>query len=173
MKDIVLETPRLELKMIHTNDAPFYVELFNSKGWLLNIGDRNIKSNEDAEAYIEKNYLPEYEKNGYGSYTVHLKETGETIGACGLYKREVLEDPDIGFAFLDQHQGKGFGYESARAVIEYAFKILKINTILGCTLPTNTPSIKLLQKLGLKEIGTVRLGEKEEELTLFSIKYKK
>lgn len=171
MKHTLLETPRLVLKMIETGDAPFYVKLFNSKGWLQNIGDRNIHSNEDAVAYIEKHYLPEYKNHGYGSYTVNLKETGETIGACGLYKRDVLEDPDIGFAFLDSHQGMGFGYESASAVMEYALKTLKIKTILGFTLPTNIPSVKLLQKLGLKETGTFRFGEEEEELLLFSNKY--
>jgi RimJ/RimL family protein N-acetyltransferase len=173
MNNTVLETSRLVLKKIDTNDAPFYVKLFNSKGWLQNIGDRNIKSNDDAVAYIKKHYLPEYEKNGYGSYTVNLKETGETIGACGLYKRDVLEDPDIGFAFLDAYHGKGYGYESASAIMEYALTSLDIQTILGFTLPTNVASIKLLEKLGLKETGTFRFGDEEEELLLFSNNYKK
>lgn len=164
----LLETNRLRLHEITVADAPFYVKLFNSEGWLKYIGDRNVHTIADAENYIRKNYLPSYEKHGYGSYTVQLKETGETIGACGLYKRDNLEHPDIGFAFLGEYLGKGYGYEAAAAVMEYGQTTLGIQKILGFTLENNVASIMLLEKLGLQKSGTYLFENDEEELLLFS-----
>lgn len=164
----LLETKRLELHKITVDDAPFYLKLFNSESWLQFIGDRKVRSISDAKVYIKKNYLPSYETHGYGSYTVRLKKNGDTIGACGLYKREGLEHPDIGFAFLHEYTGKGYGYESAKAVLDYARDTLKIETILGFTVHYNTASIKLLEKLGLQPAGTYRFKDDAEELMLFS-----
>ena len=164
----LLETNRLELHKISEDDAPFYLKLFNSESWLRFIGDRKVRSVEDAKAYIRKNYLPSYELHGYGSYTVRLKSSGKTVGACGLYKREGLDDPDIGFAFLHEYTGRGYGYESAKAVMNYARNTLGIGTILGFTVHYNTASIKLLEKLGLRETGTFRFDDDSEELLLFS-----
>ena len=164
-----ITTERLVLKEISIDDAPFYVKLFNSEGWLTFIGDRNIKTEAQAKAYIEKNYLPSYKTHGYGSYTVNLKETGETIGACGLYKRDNLDHPDIGFAFLPEFIGKGYGFEAANAVMEFAKTELKLTTILGFTVANNIASVALLKKLGLKESGTYTFPDDPEELLLFRI----
>ncbi|MEL6809848.1 MAG: GNAT family N-acetyltransferase [Bacteroidota bacterium] len=167
----LIQTERLQLQQISLKDAPFYVQLFNTEAWLKYIGDRNVRSVSQAEAYIEKNYLPSYKKHGYGAYTVKLKETGQTIGACGLYKRDSLEYPDIGFSFLTEYIGKGYGFEAASAVLEYARDVLGLNTILGVTVSYNTASIKLLEKLGLRQKGTFTFHNDPEELLLFQIKY--
>jgi RimJ/RimL family protein N-acetyltransferase len=164
----IIETPRLRLHKITVADAPFYLKLFNSEGWIKYVGDRAVHTIADAEAYIKKNYLPSYEKHGYGSYTVQLKETNETIGACGLYKRDNLDDPDIGFAFLSEHLNKGYGFEAASAVMDYAKTTLGIQKVLGFTSENNIASILLLEKLGLQKTGTYRFQNDVEELLLFS-----
>jgi len=164
----VIETERLLLRQITLADAPFYVELLNSKGWLTYIGDRKVRSVADAEAYIQKYYLPTYEKYGYGSYTVRLKECGTTIGTVGLYRRENLDHPDIGFAFLESYAGKGYGFEATSALIRYVKNHFEITTILGFTMRENQASIALLQKLGLQEIGVYLFEREAEELLLFS-----
>lgn len=163
----MIETERLEIREYTLNDAPFIFKLMNSDGWLKNIGDRNIYTVADAEAYLKKNYMSSYELHGFGPFLVTLKETGEPIGSAGLYKRNNLENPDIGFAFLPEFANKGYAFESAKAVMDYAFQTLKLKKILGFTLPENTSSIKLLKKLGLSEIGTYKY-ENGEELLLFS-----
>ena len=165
---ISFETERLKLREYTKDDAPFIFELMNSEGWLKYIGDRNIKSVEDAKAYIKEKYLPSYDLNGHGAYIVILKSNGKPIGSCGLYKREDLEHPDIGFAFLTEYLGKGYGFESAHAILHYAKETLKITTILGFTLPENIASIKLLEKLGLKNSGIYEMKDDPEVLLLFS-----
>lgn len=163
----MIHTERLELREYTLKDAPFIYKLMNSEGWLKNIGDRNINSIKDAEAYMQKNYISSYEKHGFGPFLVSVKETGEPIGSSGLYKRDNLDFPDVGFAFLSEFANRGYAYESAQAVMNYASETLKLQTIVGITLPENSSSIKLLKKLGLSEIGTYKY-ENGEELLLFS-----
>ena len=163
-----IETPRLQLKQICLKDAAFYLKLFNSEGWLKYIGDRNVHSIKDAEDYITKNYLSSYEKHGFGSFVVFLKGTDTAVGTCGLYKRENLEHPDIGFAFLPEYMGKGYGHEAASAVLDYAKQTLAVEVVLGFTVSYNEASIGLLEKIGLKEVGTYTFKDDPEELLLFS-----
>lgn len=162
----MLYTERLQLRKYEIADAPFIFKLMNSEGWLKNIGDRNIKSVADARAYLEKNYLPMYSKYGFGPFLVSLQD-GTPVGSAGLYKRDSLEHPDIGFAFLPEFANKGYAFEAASTVMEFAKDTLQLQTIVGITLETNQPSIKLLKKLGLSEIGTFTY-EDGEELLLFS-----
>lgn len=163
----MIETERLHLRNYTLTDAPFVFSLLNSEGWLKNIGDRKIRTVGDAENYIEMNYFSNYEKYGYGPYLVSLKETGTPIGSAGLYKREGLENPDVGYAFLPQFWNNGFAFEAADAVMQFALNELNIKKIAGITLPDNISSINLLRKLGFTEIGNYAY-EDGETLLLFS-----
>lgn len=160
-------TERLILREFTLNDAPFVYELMNSEGWLKYIGDRTIRTIEDAKLYIEKHYLPSYTTNGYGAYIVSLKSSGELIGSCGLYKRDTLDYPDIGFAFLKKFWHMGYAYEAATAIKKIAMEELGFKTILGITMPDNKSSISLLNKIGFQKMDTIKLGEDDEELHLF------
>lgn len=162
----MLHTERLQLREYVIADAPFIYRLMNSEGWLKNIGDRKIHSVADAQAYMEKNYLPMYAKYGFGPYLVSLHD-GTPLGSAGLYKRDSLDHPDIGFAFLPEFGNKGYAFEAASAVVDFATKALQIQTIVGITLEANQSSIKLLKKLGLHQVGTFTY-EDGEELLLFS-----
>lgn len=161
-----LETDRLIIRKYTRDDAGFIYNLMNSEGWLKYIGDRNINTIEDAKSYLENNYLTCYGKQGFGPYLVLLK-CGTPIGSAGLYKRENLDRPDIGFAFLPEYMNKGYAYEAASAIMKYASEELGLNEIVGFTLPDNVSSIKLLQKLGLSRIGYYNYGG-DENLILFS-----
>lgn len=164
----ILQTERLRIRKFSADDALFMMELTNTADWLRNIGDRNTGSEELARQYLENGNLKSYREHGYGGYLVELKETREPIGMCGLFKRDVLDHPDIGFAFLPGHYGKGYGYEAASAVLRYAFEKLHLTKLLGITLPSNQPSVALLQKIGLKYSGMIILPGDTDELMLFS-----
>lgn len=165
----MIETERLLLKYYTLDEAPFVYKLMNSEGWLRNIGDRKIRTEEDARKYIEINYFGAYEKFGYGPFLVSLKESGVAIGSAGLYKREDLDYPDIGFVFLPEFWHMGYAYEAANAILQYGLSQLHLNVITGITLPDNFSSIKLLKKLGLSERGKYIYKDKNgETLLLFS-----
>jgi len=163
----ILETERLVLRQFELTDAKFIVELVNTPGWLEFIGDRNIRTEEAAIHYLQYGPMKSYKDNGFGLCLVELKE-GTSIGMCGILKRDTLENPDIGFSFLPEFMGKGYAFEIADAVINYAKNSLKLKTIFAITVPTNKRSIQLLEKIGLKFSKTIYTPVDNEELMLFS-----
>ena len=164
----ILETERVILRQFTTADAKFIVELVNSPGWIKFIGDRNIKTEEQATGYLQNGPLKSYKLNGFGLYLAELKNGNIPIGMCGIIKRDHLEGPDIGFAFLPEFTGKGFAFEVADATMKYAKDELKLPVVLAITVPANKTSIKLLEKIGMRFIKPFRFPDGKEELLLYS-----
>jgi RimJ/RimL family protein N-acetyltransferase len=163
----ILETERLLIRQLSTEDAGFILELLNEPSFIRNIGDRGVRTIEGANAYILNGPVASYAKNGFGLYLVKLKETDESIGMCGLIKRDTLEDVDIGYAFLPRFWSKGYAFESARAVKEYAKNTIGLNRIVAIVDPENGGSIRVLEKIGLQFEKMVRLSEDDIDLKLF------
>ena len=164
----VLETDRLILRRLSTEDAGFILELVNEPSWLRFIGDKGIRTIEDARDYILKGPVDSYLRFGFGLYLTELKEGGVPIGICGLIKRESLKDVDIGFAFLPGFWGRGYAYESAAAVMEYGKHSLGLKRIVAITTPDNHNSIRVLEKLGLSFEQMIRPPDEDTELKLFA-----
>lgn len=169
MKTKNLETERLVLKPISTNDSEFIFELYNSPKFLEFIGDRNIKSVEEAENYISTKFLPQLERLGFGNYLIVRKSDNQKIGAVGIFEREGLDIQDIGFSFLEEFHGKGYGFESASKLLDYVFTDFNLKKISAITSKENIASQNLIQKLGLKYLKTVQLPDDDEELLYYEI----
>lgn len=165
----VFETERLLLKPTSEEDAGFILELFNTPKWIQYIGDRDIRTVENARSYIKSNMLSQLNRLGYSNYTLILKSDKTKIGTCGLFDREGLEGIDIGFAFLPAYENKGYGFESANKLKNVAFDEFGLKEIKAITTRENIASQKLLEKLGLKLMGTTGLPNDEEELLLYII----
>jgi len=164
----VLETDRLLLRKLTIDDAEFILELLNEPSFLHFIGDKGVRTLEDAREYILRGPIASYERHGFGLYLTALKEGAVPIGMCGLLKRESLADVDIGFAFLPRFWSKGYALESALAVKAYGLDILGLERIVAITNPDNEASIRLLEKLGLKYERLVRLSEGAPEIKLYA-----
>jgi RimJ/RimL family protein N-acetyltransferase len=149
-----IKTDRLVVRDIRQTDHAFLVELLNDPGFIENIGDRLVRTNDQATNYIKDSLIPSYLNNGFGMYLVELKD-GTPLGMCGMLKRDDLEYPDIGFAFLEKHRSQGYAYESAKAVLDN-FKLTRtIDNVFGITKQKNISSRKLLQRLGLSFIKMI------------------
>lgn len=146
----VLQTGRIALRRLTTDDASFIRELVNEPSWIRYIGDRGVRSEEDARAYLARGPIAMYERHGFGLWMCESRESGEPLGICGLIKRDTLEDVDIGFAFLPRFWGRGYAHEAAAAVLDYGREVLELDRIVAITSPDNAPSIRLLEKLGLR-----------------------
>jgi RimJ/RimL family protein N-acetyltransferase len=166
---IVLETERLILRKLSTDDAEFVLELLNEPSFLRYIGDRDVRNLEDAAQYILNRLVTSYERNGFGLYLVELRESGIPIGISGLVKRDTLPDADIGFAFLPAYWSQGYAVESAAAVMNYAREVLGLTRILAITSLDNEASAKLLGKIGLRFERMIKLSEDAEEVKLFTL----
>jgi RimJ/RimL family protein N-acetyltransferase len=163
----VLTTPRLRVRPLTLADAAFIVELLNDPAFIRNIGDRGVRTNDDARVYLTAGPLDSYERHGFGLCAVELTERGVPIGICGLLKRAELPGPDIGFAFLPQYRAQGYAREAAAAVQADAFARLGIDQILAIVNPDNAASIRLLERLGFTYERIVRLSGDGKDLQLF------
>jgi RimJ/RimL family protein N-acetyltransferase len=164
---MILKTERLILRELIEDDAGFILELFNTDDWKKNIGDRNINLIEEARDYIVNGPIKSYAEHGFGLSLVALKPQFVPIGICGLLKRDSLEDPDIGFALLPEYYRQGFGYEIASATLKHASEEWAIPKVSAITIPENTASIRLLEKLNLKFQKKIQLKGESVELLLF------
>lgn len=163
----VLETERLVVRQLSSGDAEFILRLLNEPSWLRFIGDKGVRTVEGARNYILNGPVEMYSRLGFGLYLVELKEESLPIGICGLIKRDSLKDVDIGFAFLPKYWGRGYAYESASAVMAYGRNVLGLKRIVAVTSVDNDSSAKLLEKLGLRFEGMVKLSDDSEEVRLF------
>jgi RimJ/RimL family protein N-acetyltransferase len=145
-------------------DAGFVRELVNEPEFMKHIGDKGVRTLDDARTYIRDVPVSAYAAHGYGGYLVRLRDDGMPIGICGLYKRPNLEHPDLGFALMQAHFGQGYARESAEGVIHHARSDLGIQQIAAIVSPGNTRSIRLLSKLGFERWGSCRMPDQEELL---------
>ena len=164
----VLETDRLILRWLIPEDAEFILRLLNEPSWLRFIGNKGVRTLDDARDYILKGPVEMYSRLGFGLYLVELKAENLPIGICGLIKRDSLADVDIGFAFLPDFWGKGYAYESASAVMEYGVRAFGLKRLVAITTPDNYASAGLLEKLGFKFERVINLSDDGEALRLFA-----
>lgn len=165
---VILQTQRLTLRKFTFDDADFILALLNDASFIRFIGDRNVRTVEDARKYL-KGPLDSYERNGFGLWGVEDKASRTPLGMCGLIKRDFLPDVDIGYAFLPEFRAQGYAFEAASASIAFARDTLKLSRILAIVSPENERSIRLLEKLGMKFERMFTMPNEYEELKLFAV----
>lgn len=163
----LLQTQRLTLRELTEKDAPLMLAVLSDPDFLRNVGDRGVRTEEDARRYIVDGPMAMYQRNNFGMYKVELQD-GTAIGLCGLVKRDGLDDVDIGFAFLPDYRKQGYAREAAEAVMEYGRDVIGLKRIVAIAHPDNAPSIRLLEKLGLQAERTIQLPKEDEELVLMA-----
>ena len=163
----ILETERLRLRKITVDDAEFIHGLMNEPAYLEFIGDKGVKTVADAERFLVNVAIKSYDDNGFGHYIVERRPDGTPMGTCGYVKRDELEDPDIGFAFLPDFRKHGYALESAEAIKTFGIEVLGFTKISAITTQHNERSGKLLDKLGFKFDRLISMP-KGDELKLFT-----
>lgn len=152
----ILDTERLSLREFTPLDAPFLLRLVNEPGWIRNINDPGVRTAEEALTWAEGRLFKAYRELGHGFWALERREDGVLVGMCGLFKRRALPEPDLGYALLAEHEGRGYALEAARACVAHAKAALGWTTLMAITAVDNAPSVALLSKLGFVE------GEQEQ-----------
>ncbi len=162
----ILTTERLLIRELDAEaDADFICHLLNSEKFIKYIGDRGVRTSEEAHDFIRDRYRKSYEVHGYGLFCVELKD-GTQVGICGFVRRDTLPGPDIGFAFLPEFEGKGYGFESGDAMMSYGRERLGFSKVFAITTLDNLASGRLLEKIGFSFDKTIDTPE-GETLRLF------
>jgi len=163
----VLETERLQLRWLTTDDALFIIGLLNDPSFLRFIGDKGVRTLEDARRFIVDGPMKSYQTNRFGLNLVELKPDRTPIGICGLVMRDTLPEPDIGFAFLPAYWNRGYACEAVQAVMDHARHGLGMDRVLAITTPDNHASAKLLGKIGFHFERMLKLTQDAPEVKLF------
>jgi RimJ/RimL family protein N-acetyltransferase len=161
-------TERLVLCELTARDGDFILGLLNEPSFVRYVGDKGIRTVEDARGYIESVPRANYARHGYGLNLVLLRATGEPMGICGLVNRDWLDAPDIGFSLLPAFWSRGYAHEAATAVLDQAERVFGLRRILAITNPDNQTSIRLLRRLGFAYWKRVTAPDGREALSLWS-----
>ena len=163
-----IESERLRLQELAERDAAFILELVNDPDWLRHIGDRGVRTLDDARAYIANGPATMYARYGFGLWRVGRRDDDIAIGLCGLLKRDTLDDPDIGFAFLPAHRGRGYAFEAAQATLACARERVGLKRVVAIVSPRNDASIALLERLGLRYETTFASAADKPDTSLYA-----
>ena len=162
-----LLTARLSLRRLDFDDAPFLVGLLNQPSFLANIGDRGVRNVEDAHRYLREGPLAMYEKFGFGLWHVSQRSDGAAIGMCGLLRRDILPDVDVGYALLPQFWGQGYAFEAADATLRHAADKFGLTRVIAVVSEGNSGSIRVLEKLGMSFERMVSMRPNEPDVRLY------
>ncbi len=144
----ILTTPRLYLRQFTLADAPLLLALNSDPEVLKYLHEPSLENEAHAIEILNTIIFPQYENN-LGRWAVHIKDTNEFIGWCGLKYLAENDEIDLGYRFMKKHWGNGYAYESAKHVLDYGFNTLNLKSIIGRAHIENIASIKVLQKIGM------------------------
>lgn len=165
---LICKTERLTLRELQLSDAEFALSLYNDPSFLQHIGDKGVRTVEDAEQNLRQGAIASYAQHGYGMWLVE-NQRGQAIGLCGLIKRDFLAEADLGYAYLPEFFGLGYAYEAAVAVLAYAAEHTALNTVVAIVSPANLASKSLLLKLGFEQDGQVLVPDKNDMVDFYRI----
>mgnify|MGYP001822053562 CR=1 FL=1 len=167
--DWQLETGRLILRRVTVDDADLMLAVWNDPAFVRHVGDRSIRTIDEAREAVRAGPLKLYEDYGFGPCAMVLRTNGTRIGICGLFQRDNLDLPDIGFAVLPDYCGQGYAREAALAVLAHARDDLALRRIGAIVAPGNAPSIRLLERIGLEFEGMITMPGEEEAICLYGM----
>ena len=171
MSGPILNTERLELRWLTRDDAPMMLAVWNDPAFIRYVGDRGVRTIEQARAAVEAGPLQLYADHGYGPFRVTRRKDGVDLGICGLFRRDGLDEADIGFAILPDYCGKGYGFEASVAVLDHARDALKLSSVVAIASPQNKASVGLLEKLGMYFERPMRLPGDDHDVSLYRIDF--
>ena len=149
---VIFDTPRLLLRRFTEADVPLLLELNSDPEVLTYLHEPMLENEEHALQILQTIILPQYEKN-LGRLAVHVKETNEFIGWCGLKAIPELNEIDLGYRFMKKAWGKGYATECASHTLDYGFNKLGLDKITGRAHIHNLASCRILEKIGMTFIG--------------------
>jgi len=159
----MIETKRLLIRPYIIEDTVEAYSLFNDTDVMAFIPYGIDKSLQDTQDRINK-YIAHFNTYGFGKYVLIDKSNNELVGDCGICRIENKEINELGYRIKKKYWNLGFATETAKGLLEYAFKTLKFNEIHAIVEKQNQKSIYILErKLGFENIGQIYCyGEKFE-----------
>jgi RimJ/RimL family protein N-acetyltransferase len=148
-----LETERLELRSATPADAPNLLALFSSPEILRYLPPIPPITLEQVNQAIARRMKMEAEL-GYAPFIILTKDNGQFIGSGGVVPLKDTPDVEIAYHYLPSAWGKGYATEAATAILAFGFENARLKEIIGLAFPENVASWRVLEKIGMRFIGT-------------------
>ena len=150
----VIETARLTLRPPAMEDFPRWAEMMADPEAAKFIGGPM-----PAEAAWRgfMTMAGAWSLTGVGMFSLMERETGRWLGRIGPWTPLGWPGTEVGWGLHMDAQGKGYGVEAATAAIDYAFDVLGWTEVIHCIDPDNTPSQRLAERLGSRNLGQTQL----------------
>lgn len=151
--DYIFTSERLRFRNWKTSDIDFLFEMNSNKDVMRYFP--TTQTREQCEDFINR-MQQQFEKNKFCYFATEILETEELIGFIGLseqaYEADFNPSVDIGWRLHPNFWGKGFATEGAKTCLQYGFNIIKLDEIVSVAPKINTPSIAVMEKIGMKKI---------------------
>jgi ribosomal-protein-alanine N-acetyltransferase len=144
----MLETNRLLHRKFTLDDLDKLIELRSDPEVNKYLGGTKMQ-NPEAIAKRLQFYIDCYDKFGFGVTAMIWKENGEMIGWSGLMPLEDTGEIEVGYGMIREFWGKGIGYETALAWLDYGFKQAGLTRIVAIAQPENKGSWRIMEKCGM------------------------
>jgi len=119
----------------------------------------STQTKEETKGFIQR-AQKSYEERGYTYFAVDYIADKKMIGFIGLayqkYESPFTPATDIGWRLDPAYWGRGLATEGAKASLEYGLKELKLPQIIAVAVEQNIPSIRVMEKIGLKKVGNFK-----------------
>lgn len=148
-----IETERLILRKFTMDDLDAYMTLVSNPDVMKFSLSGPIQENIKVKERLQR-ILDQYSQCGYGLFAVIKKATGEFVGGIGITNQEVdgVSQPELGYRILPKFWGQGLASEACQAVIQFAFKELKMKELISIIVPHNTRSLHVANRIGMTYI---------------------
>ena len=148
-----LLTLRLALHEITSYHAHELYELDSDPRVMRYIGSGRPSTREQIDAAMQRLPRAYALYPGLGTWRATRRDTGDFIGWFALKYVPGTAEVEVGYRLRHGAWGRGFATEVARELVRYGFDDLGLQRIIGVTHPDNLASQRVLQKIGLTDIG--------------------
>jgi len=157
MKDLILETERLILRMYRLSDFEDHFKLCADPEIMRYlIGGKPMSR---FEAWRHMAFLVgHWELLGYGYFVAEETASGRFVGRIGFTNPEGWPGFEIGWTIAPEFQGRGFATEGGKFLLQYAFNEMGRDHVISVIHPDNKPSIRVAERLGEKLEGSTEVG---------------
>jgi [ribosomal protein S5]-alanine N-acetyltransferase len=151
-----LVTQRLVLRPVESSDLEPLQAIWSDSLVMRHMG---AGTRDAAQSLKRLQELIEHQRrHGFGKWVAIARASGDLIGYCGIELYEGGPDVELGFSLARSAWGRGYATEAARAWLEHGFGALGFPRVIAVVKPSNTASIRVLEKVGMTRVGPTRLA---------------
>jgi ribosomal-protein-alanine N-acetyltransferase len=144
----LLETERLRLRPVAADDLDHFAALYADPDVMRFIGTRIPLSRELSRERLDF-MLDHWLRHGFGMWALFRKDDGAFVGRCGMRYLDNTTQFELGYTLAKAHWGQGLATEASRAVVRYAFEVMRVGRLVAVADPANTASVNVMRKLGM------------------------